>query len=51
MARKKSETVPESNGPVSQNENFGSGQPTLAGVYRTYVEIFDRVERNEEPFR
>ena len=31
MPRKESEAVPEGNGPVPQQEDFGSGQPTLGG--------------------
>ena len=34
MPRKEDKAVPESNGPVPQQEEFGSGQPTLADVYR-----------------
>ena len=33
MLRKESEAVPEGNGPVPQQEEFGSGKPTLEGVY------------------
>ena len=32
MLRKENEVVPEGNGPVHQQDEFGSGQPTLAGV-------------------
>ena len=45
MPRKESEAVPEGNGPVPQQEYFGSGQPTLADVYRTMEEFFDRSDR------
>ena len=41
MPRKESEAVPERNGPVPQQEEFGSGEPTLADVYRLFVERFD----------
>ena len=34
MPRKESEAVTKGNGPVSQQEEFGSGEPTLADVYR-----------------
>ena len=34
MPRKQNEAVPESNDPVPQQEEFGSGQPTLADLYR-----------------
>ena len=33
MTRKESKAVPEGNGPVPQQEEFGSGEPTLADVY------------------
>ena len=45
MPRKESEAVPESNGPVPQQEEFGSGQPTLADVYRRFKERFDQSDR------
>ena len=32
MPRKESKAVPEGNGPVPQQEEFGSGQPTLVDV-------------------
>ena len=34
MLRKESEAVPEGNGPVPQQEELGSGQPTLEDVHR-----------------
>ena len=42
MPRKKSEAVPEGNGPAPQQEEFGSGQPTLVDVYQRFEEILDR---------
>ena len=42
MPRKESEAVPVGNGPVPQQEEFGSGEPTLADVYRIFEEGFDR---------
>ena len=42
MPRKGSEAVPESNGPVPQQEEFGSGHPMLADVYRLFEERFER---------
>ena len=42
MPRKESETVPEGNGPVPQQEEIGSGEPKLADVYRLFEERFDR---------
>ena len=41
MPRNWSKAVPEGNGPVPQQEEFGSDQPTLADVYRPFVR-FDR---------
>ena len=40
MIRKESGAVPEVNGPVPQQEEFGSGQPTLEDVYRMMKEAF-----------
>ena len=34
MLRKESEAVPEGNGPVPQQDEFGSGQPTLVDALR-----------------
>ena len=34
--------VPEGNGPVPQQEEFGSGEPTLVDLYRLFEERFDR---------
>ena len=45
MPRKESKAVPEGNGPVPQQEKFGSGQLTLADVYRMFKERFDRSDR------
>ena len=44
MLRKASEAVPEGNDPVPQKEELGSGQPTLADIYRLCVERFDRMD-------
>ena len=43
MLRKASEAVPEVNDPVPQKEELGSGQSTLADIYRVCVERFDRM--------
>ena len=43
MPRKESEAVPESNGPISQQEGVASVQPTLADVYRMVKEIYEEV--------
>ena len=45
MPRKESEAVPESNGPVPQQEQFGSGEPTLADGYRLFEERFDNQQK------
>ena len=45
MPRKASEAVPESNGPILQREEFGSGQPTMEDTYRMMIEAFDRWDR------
>ena len=42
MLRKESEAVPESNNPVHQEKDFGSGQPALVHVFRRIYEIWDR---------
>ena len=34
MLRKASEAVSEGNIPISQQEEYGSGQPTLVDAYR-----------------
>ena len=45
MSRKENEAVPVGNGPVPQQEEFGSGEPTLADVYRLFEERFDRQQK------
>ena len=45
MPRKESEVVPESNGPVHQREEFGSGQPTLEDVHQMMKEALDRWDK------
>ena len=45
MLPKESEAVPKGNGPVPQQEEFGSGEPTLSDVYRMFRERFDRWDR------
>ena len=42
MPRNWSKAVPEGNGPVLQQEEFGSDQPTLADVYRHFEVRFER---------
>ena len=42
MPRKDCEAVPESNFPIPQQEKSGSGEPTLADIYRLCEERFDR---------
>ena len=41
MPRNWSKAIPEGNGFVPQQKEFGSDQPTLADVYRLFEEIFD----------
>ena len=41
MLRKESEAAPEENSPVPQQEEFGSGQPTLEDVYRMIKEVYE----------
>ena len=45
MPRKEGKAVPEGNGPVPQQKEFGSDQPTLADVYRMMEELFDESNR------
>ena len=45
MPRNWSEAVPEGNGPVPRQEEFGSDQPTLVDVYRMIEELFDKSDR------
>ena len=44
MPRKDCEAVPEGNCPIPQQEEFGSGEPTLADIYRFCEEKFDRMD-------
>ena len=43
MSRKKSKAVLKGNGPGLHNE-FGPDQSTLAGVFRMFEELFDRIK-------
>ena len=45
MPRMESKAVPEGKDPVPQQEEFGSGQPTLADVYRMFEQRFDQSDR------
>ena len=45
MPRTWSKAVPEGNGLVSQQEEFGSDQSTLADIYRMVEELFDKSDR------
>ena len=51
MPQKESEAIPEGNGPVPQQEEFGSGEPTLADVYRMFDDFLDRWGRKLEKSR
>ena len=42
MPRMENKTVPESNGPVPQQEELVSGQPTLVDVYQKIDGVWDR---------
>ena len=42
MPWKESEAVPESNGPVPQKVEFGSGEHTLADLFRLFGKTLDR---------
>ena len=47
MLRKESEAaVPEGNGLVPQQDEFGSGQPTLEDVYRMMKRVFEEWDTN-----
>ena len=50
MPRKESEAVLEGSGPVPQQEEFGSGEPTLANVYRLFEERFDQQQKRMDSF-
>ena len=40
MPRMENKAVPKGNGPVPQQEELGSGEPTLADFYRLFKERF-----------
>ena len=44
MPRKDCDAVPEGNCPIPQQEEFGSGEPTLADIYRLCEERFDGMD-------
>ena len=51
MPRKESEAVTKGNGPVPQQEEFGSsGEPTLADVYRLFEGKIDRQQKRMDSF-
>ena len=50
MPRKDCKAVPEGNCPISQQEKFGSGEPTLADIYRLCEERFDRQLKRTDSF-
>ena len=43
--RNRSKAVPEGNGPFPHHDEFGSGEPTMAEVYRMLEELFDRSDK------
>ena len=42
ISRKKKKSVPEGNGPVPHHDEFGSGKPTMADLYRVLEERSDK---------
>ena len=50
MPRKESDAVSEGNGPVPEQEEFGSGEPTLVDVYRLFEERFDIQQKRMDSF-
>ena len=42
MPRMENKAIPEGNGSAPQQEEYGSGKPTLANLYRLFEERFDR---------
>ena len=49
MLRKESEAVSDGNGPLPQQEEFGSGQLTLEEVYRMLCKVIDsRSDRQQK---
>ena len=50
MSRKDCEAVPKGNCLISQQEKFGSGEPTLADLYRLCEGRFDRQLKKMESF-
>ena len=48
MLRKASEAVSEGNGPVPQQEEFGSGEPTLADAHRRIKLMMNHFEEQSE---
>ena len=45
MPRKRSKAVLEGNGPVLHQDEFGSDEPTMVGLYRMIKERFDQSDR------
>ena len=46
MLRKASEAVSEGNVPIPQQEEYGSGQPTLAGAFRRIKPMMSHFEEH-----
>ena len=46
MSRKRSKAVLEGNGPILHHDKFGSGEPTVADLYKMLKVIFDRMDKN-----
>ena len=46
MSRNRGKDVPEGNSPFPHHEEFGSDQPTMAGLYEMLKTRFDRSDKN-----
>ena len=46
MPRKQGKAIPEGNGPVPYHDKFGSGESTMADLYRMLKNNFDRKDKS-----
>ena len=46
MPRNRSKSVPKGNGPVPHHDEFRSGEPTMAELYRMLKQEIDRMDKN-----
>ena len=51
MPRNWSKAVPEGNGPIPYQDEFGSREPTMAGFYRMIKQLFDKPDRKSDKLR